>query len=328
MNGVKAMKWLILLLAFVFGFIWMLWFTRSMEMRRMRIRKRIQEIEAKEWQEEDKTYNQKNKKTLVNFIWRMLSKIPAIRRMEEKLQMELKKANILMKSSEFIVLIFLSAFFGSIFGYLIAEGSIERGVWLGAITWIIPLAWLKSQVNKRKTKLEKQLPEMINMTANSLKAGYSLIQSLELLSREMASPLSDEIQRMLQEMRFGASTEQALINFNERIDSKDLDLIITAMLIQRQVGGNLAEILQTIGSTIRERIRIQGEIKSLTAQGRMSMWIFMLLPIGLGLFLFMSNPNYMNTLFTSPIGIGMLVMAVIGQFIGYILIKKIINIEV
>ena len=322
------MKWLILLLAFVFGFIWMLWFTRSMEMRRMRIRKRIQEIEAKEWQEEDKTYNSKDKKTLVNFVWRMLSKIPAIRRMEEKLQTELKKANILMKSSEFIVLIFLSAVIGSILGYIIAGGSIERGVWLGAITWIIPLAWLKSQVSKRKVKLEKQLPEMINMTANSLKAGYSLVQSLELLSREMAAPLSEEIQRMLQEMRFGASTEKALMNFNERIDSKDLDLIITAMLIQRQVGGNLAEILQTIGSTIRERIRIQGEIKSLTAQGRMSMWIFMLLPIGLGLFISMANPEYMNALFTHPLGIGMLVMAVIGQFIGYILIKKIINIEV
>ncbi len=301
-------------------------------MRRNRILKRVHEIEQKDWQviEDSPTKGKtKGKGAFIFSIFeRIFHNIKWLQSIENKMSVELKRANLLMKPSEFMVLMILFIFIGSIVGTILAGGHIERGIWFGGITWILPSIWLKNKIKKRKRLLETQLPEMVNMTSNSLKAGYSLIQSLELLSQEMAAPLSEEIQRMLQEMRLGIPTEEALIHFNQRIDSQDLDLIVTAMLIQRQVGGNLSEILDKIGNTIRERIRIQGEIKSLTAQGRMSMIIFMVLPVGLGLFLGLSSPDYMQQLFVNPFGWAMLAVAVLGQVIGAVLINKITKIEV
>ncbi len=322
------MEWIIYASFFFFIYIIAFLLFRYLEMRRVRIRKRVVEIENKEWQETEQTENRDSERKISNLIWSVLSHLKIIRMLDERLQNELKKANILMKSNELIVTIFLAGVLGSMIGIFIAGGEIGRGVWLGLFTWTGPLLWLSNKKKTRKSKLEKQLPELITMTSNSLKAGYSLLQSLELLSRELTAPLSQEIHRMLQEMRLGVTTEQALLNFNKRIESKDLDLIITAILIQRQVGGNLAEILEKIGKTIRERIKINGEMKSLTAQGRMSMIIFMVLPIGLAAFLLMTNPKYMMTLFTTPIGLGMIIIAVFGQLLGAVIIKRIIKIEV
>lgn len=326
------MIWLILFFIFISSFVFIIYIFRYFNLKRDRVKKRVIEIEQKEWHlTEEKTHKNKEKKSeskITAVLWSIFDNFKVFRAAEERLQNELKKANILMKSKELVILIILSGFMGSVFGIAISGGSIKRGLWVGLLTWMLPLMWIRAKKNKRKAKLEAQLPDMINMTANSLKAGYSLIQSFELLSREMAAPLSEEIQRMLQETRLGISTEQALSNFNERVESADLDLIITAMLIQRQVGGNLAEILDTIGETIRERIRIQGEIKTLTAQGKMSMYIFMGLPIVLAAFLFMTNPEYMMPLFTEPLGWLLLAIAIIGQIIGVVLIRKIIRIEV
>ncbi|TCS83332.1 type II secretion system F family protein [Tepidibacillus fermentans] len=326
------MKWVVLLSFFFFSFSFFFWLVQYLDQRRSRIRKRVHEIEKKEWQVTEETTAKAKRKEksfiLARLFERIFYNLKWLRILDEKLQVELKRANLLMKSSEFMSLTFLFVIFGGIVGTIIAGGHIERGIWFGGITWIFPSIWLKNKIKKRKRLLEMQLPEMINMISNSLKAGYSLIQSLELLSQEMSAPLSEEIQRMLQEMRIGVPTEDALIHFNQRIDSQDLDLIITAMLIQRQVGGNLSEILDTIGETIRERIRIQGEIKSLTAQGRMSMIIFMLLPIGLGIFIGLSNPEYIKPLFVNPLGWAMMTLAFMGQIIGALLIKKITSIEV
>ncbi|MFV9510506.1 type II secretion system F family protein [Tepidibacillus sp. LV47] len=326
------MIWVVLLTFFLFSFVFFLWLIQYLDFRRNRIRKRVLEIEKKEWQLTEETIPKKKEKEkhsfLFLFVERVFLKMKWLRMFDAKLQTELKRANLLMKSSEFMVFIFLFIALGAIVGTVIAGWHIERGIWLGGVTWIIPTIWLKRVIKKRKRLLESQLPEMVNMTSNSLKAGYSLIQALELLSQEMAPPLSEEIQRMLQEMRLGVPTEEALIHFNQRVNSQDLDLIVTAMLIQRQVGGNLSEILDTIGETIRERIRIQGEIKSLTAQGRMSMIIFMVLPVGLGIFLGLSNPEYIKPLFVNPLGWAMLIIAVLGQIIGAWMIQKITRIEV
>lgn len=326
------MIWLILLLIFISAFLFMIFLVRYFNLRRDKVKKRVIEIEQKDWHlTEEKVNKNKEKKSeskITEALWSIFNNFKVFRAAEERLQNELKKANILMKSKELVILILLAAIMGSVFGIAISGGSVKRGIWVGLLTWMLPLFWVRAKKNKRKAKLEAQLPDMINMTANSLKAGYSLIQSFELLSREMPPPLSEEIQRMLQETRLGISTEQALTNFNERVESPDLDLIITAMLIQRQVGGNLAEILDTIGETIRERIRIQGELKTLTAQGKMSMYIFIALPIALAGFLFLTNPEYMMPLISEPLGWLMLAIAVTGQLIGVLLIRKIIRIEV
>lgn len=324
------MKWMIIGSTFISALIFSFWFIRYLDMRRMNIKKRVIAIEKKDWHEEEETGQRINhqESKISSAAWVILSKIKLLRVLEERLEGELKKANIPMKSSELVSIIVLSGLLGGLIGIVLAGGNIGQGIWLGLFSWILPLIWLKNKRNNRKKKLEAQLPEMITMITNSLKAGHSLIQSIELLSREMNEPLSEEFGRLLQEMRLGVTTEQALKSFNKRIESTDLDLIVTAMLIQRQVGGNLAEILDSIGSTIRERIKIQGEMKSLTAQGRMSMTIFMIMPIGLAGFLFMTNAKYMMTLFTHPIGWFMILIAIVGQIIGSVIIRKIIHIEV
>ncbi len=324
------MIWGVVTAVFLSQFMLTLWIASYLQKRRKRIKTRINEIERKEWQETEKTVGKNNKANvrflLTSYLWNLFSHIKWLKQLDERLQNELKNANILMKSKELIVMMFFSGLLGGFLGVILIGGS--KGAWLAMVTWLLPMSWVNVKKNKRKNKLEAQLPEMINMTANSLKAGYSLLQAFELLSREMATPLSEEIQRLLQEIRLGVTTERALIHFNQRIDSKDLDLIITSMLIQRQIGGNLAEILDKIGDTIRERIKIQGEIRSLTAQGKMSMIIFMILPIGLAIFLTLFNTEYMMTLIINPIGWLMITVAVVGQIIGAIFIKKITQIEV
>lgn len=326
------MHWLIIIFTFLFFFISSITFLRYLKLKRNKVKKRINEIQLKQWHESEETgpaFKLKDDKTKVsNFLWKNLSKLKMVRVLDERLQNEIKKANILVKSNELIMFMLLSSMLGGLTGVLISGGSLNRGLWLGLLTWTVPLIWLKKKKNKRKAKIVEQLPELISMTANSIKAGYSLIQSLELLSREMPAPMSEEIQKMLQEMRLGVTTEKALMNLNQRIESKDLDLIVTSMLIQRQVGGNLAEILDKIGDTIRERIKVEGEMKALTAQGRMSMLIFMILPLGLGAFLLMTNPDYIMTMFKDPLGWLMIAAAILGQIIGAVIIKKIIHIEV
>ncbi len=166
------------------------------------------------------------------------------------------------------------------------------------------------------------------MLSNSLKAGYSFLQAMELVSREIGDPLSCEFEKCLKEMSLGLATEEALEHAALRMGCPDFDLVVTAVLIQRQVGGNLSEILDTIAHTIRERIRIQGEIRTLTAQGKISGMVIGLLPLVLALFVFIINPDYIKPLFVEPLGRAMLGLGVMGQVMAMVIIRKIVNIEV
>ncbi len=148
-----------------------------------------------------------------------------------------------------------------------------------------------------------------------------------MVSREMAPPIGVEFARVLKEMNLGVTTEEALANLGERVVSDDLDLVITAVLIQRQVGGNLAEVLDSIAGTIRERIRLKGEVRTLTAQGRVSGLIIGVLPFALAGFIYVINPKYMMTLFTHPLGIAMVGYALVSMAVGMMMVWKIVNIE-
>lgn len=177
------MKWIVLLAFFFFSFVLYFWLARYLELRRGRIAKRVHEIEKKEWQlteELPSKSKSKEKRSFFSSIFeRMFRNIKWLNALENKMLVELKRANLLMKPSEFMALIVIFAFAGALLGTMIAGGHIERGVWIGGITWVLPLIWLKNKIKKRKKLLENQLPEMVNMTSNSLKAGYSLIQSLD-----------------------------------------------------------------------------------------------------------------------------------------------------
>jgi len=188
--------------------------------------------------------------------------------------------------------------------------------------------WLAMRISARRRKLEEQMVEMLQMLASGLRAGFGLLQALEASGEQMPDPLSAEIRRTLRDTAMGASVEQALTALNERVGSSDFDIVVTAILIQRSVGGNLAEILDNVAHTMRERERIRGEIRTITSQQRMTGYVIGGIPIGLlGIFSVIS-PEFTGQLFTDPLGRMMLAGAVVSEFMGFMVIRKIVNIEV
>jgi len=194
--------------------------------------------------------------------------------------------------------------------------------------YMLPRFWLGRRIGGRLKAFNKQLPDTIVLLSNSLRAGSSFLQSIELVSREGDPPMSDEMGRVVREVNLGLGMEEALANLVRRIKSDDLDLMVTAIGIQQQVGGNLAEILDTIAFTIRERVRIKGEINTLTAQGRISGYLVAFLPIGLGAALNAINPAFMAPLFTQTIGQILIGVGAVMMTIGFLAIRKITDIKV
>ncbi len=188
--------------------------------------------------------------------------------------------------------------------------------------------WLKRRIASRLHKMEAQLVEFIQMLSSGLRAGFGLLQAMEASAEQIPAPLSVEIRRTLRDTAMGASVEQALTALNERVGSSDFDIVITAVLIQRSVGGNLAEILDNVAHTMRERERIRGEIRTLTSQQRMTGFVIGGIPIGLLLFFSVISPEFTGTLFTDPLGRMMLGGAAVSEVIGFMVIQKIVNIEV
>lgn len=249
------------------------------------------------------------------------------RRWSERLDLELIRGNIPLKGGEFLVLQgFLTLIFFLI-GFMLSQ-KIYAGILFSIVGGVIPWLWLKSAQKKKRTQFNNQLADALLVLANSLRAGFSLLQAMEMVSQEMPNPISGEFHLALREMTYGTATETALTHLSERVGSDVLDLLVTAMLIQRQAGGNLAEVLLNIHATIQDRLRIQQEIRTLTAQGRMSGYIIAALPFGIAGVLSVLNPNYLSVLFTTSIGWAMLAGGLTSQFIGFLIIRKIITIEV
>jgi tight adherence protein B len=220
--------------------------------------------------------------------------------------------------------------FGGIFGgvlYLLTGQLLI--IFLGfLIGFMYPKLLLNSKRKKRIHKFNDQLQDMITTIISSMRAGYSFNQALKSVAEESSFPMNEEIETVLREMQYGINMEDSLHRLYERLPSKDLDIMIQAILIQRQVGGNLATILSMIVNTIRERQKIQAQIKALTAQGRMSGVVIGLLPFALGVILYLIQPAYIGILFTDKIGIMFLSVALGSGILGFFLIQKIIKIEV
>jgi tight adherence protein B len=244
---------------------------------------------------------------------------------------ELARADIKLKVGEFIAIAFgvsaLMAIVGYYFGgesYIFAIGGFALGAFL-------PRIYIGMQKNKRLIRFNDQLADMLNLMVNGLRAGYSTMQAMEAVSKEMPPPISDEFRRVVQEMQLGITMEAALDNLMRRIPSLDLDLVITAMNVQREVGSNLAEILSTISHTIRERVRVKGEIRVLTAQQVYSGRFLSLMPIALLLALYAVNRDYMMMFFQEETKlVGMIALGLAATLIaaGYIVMNKIAAIEV
>jgi len=249
------------------------------------------------------------------------------RGLKSKVEQELARADILLKGEEFLGLILLlSLGLGSI--SLLSTSNLLFALTTAALGAYLPLFTLRAKQNKRRARFSSQIGDALVIMANALRSGFSFLQAMDMVKREMPDPIAKEFGMALLEMNWGNSTETALLGLAQRVKSDDFDLVITAVLIQRQVGGNLAEILDSIAHTIKERVRIKGEIKTLTAQGRISGLIIGLLPVALTVIIYLLNPGYLNLLFTTQTGLIMLVSAVLGQILGVLIIRKIISIEV
>lgn len=193
--------------------------------------------------------------------------------------------------------------------------------------YILPNIIVNAKISKRVKAFDMQLNEGLVMISNALKAGYSFLQSLAVAAEETQPPFSTEFKILLKELSLGIPLEDGLNNLYDRISSEDLQLIINAILIQKDVGGNLSEIIENISETIRERQRIKNEVRTLTAQGKLSGLIIMAMPLFLGVIIYLFDNSYIETLFVTLPGRIMLGTAVFSQLMGWMFIRKIINIE-
>jgi tight adherence protein B len=245
----------------------------------------------------------------------------------------LSRADIKMTVGEFMLLRVGVATLAVLLGFVLGRGFTEPlmgilvGLGLGVIGWMAPHWYVSTVATRRAKKFNDQLGDTISLMANSLRAGYSLLQTMELASRETPEPMCTEFRRVVREVGLGISPQDAMQHMLERVPSEDLDLLVTAINIQHEVGGNLAQILDVMGETIRERVRIKGEIQVLTSQGRISGYIITALPVGVAALLFFMNPDYIGQLFVWP-WICMPIMAVILMGIGFFAMRKIVEIEV
>ncbi len=251
-----------------------------------------------------------------------------------KVAKELAQADIKMKPGEFILVTIASIMAVGLIGYFIGSRSVLLAVLGAVLGFFLPRLYIRSQRSRRLVRFNNQLSDMLSLMVNGLRAGFSTMQSMETVAKEMPTPISEEFRRVVQEVTLGVSTDRTLDNLVRRIPSDDLDLVVTAMKVQREVGGNLAEILDTISHTIRERVRIKGEIRTLTAQMKYSARLLGILPIGLFLVIYIINREYITVMFSTesntpfPCGILAVVMALILVIVGYFVMNSFTNIEV
>jgi len=247
----------------------------------------------------------------------------------DRIARELARADLKFKVAEYYALIFISTIVTAVVAYVI-QPNIVSAIIGAVIGFFIPRFYVKRQQTLRLNKFNDQLGDMLNLMVNGLRAGYSTMQAMEAISRELPAPISDEFHRVVQEMQIGITMEKALDNLLRRIPSEDLDFVITAINVQREVGGNLSEILDNISFTIRERVRIKGEIRVMTAQVRSSGIVLSLIPVFLTLALWFISPEYIGSFFDrGPLCGWIAVVTVVGMIAaGYFVMMKIADIEV
>jgi tight adherence protein B len=269
-----------------------------------------------------------------------LSKVMEGQDLSARLSTELARADLKLRPAEFVVFWIACPFiffaFAVLLGFVIPgfQNPVALAVAF-AVGAYFPRFYIRWRQARRLRAFGEQLPDTITLLANSLRAGSSFLQGIELVTREARPPISEEFERVVREMALGVALQPALNNLARRVASEDLELMVTAINIQSQVGGNLATVLDSIAFTIRERIRIQGEIQTLTAMQRYSGYVITLLPVGLAGILFLISPTYIvpmlqrpPELFGLPMGIIFFGIGLISMGIGYLLIRRIVDIKV
>lgn len=235
-------------------------------------------------------------------------------------------AGIPLRGAEFISISLISAFIIFILALIlllnVMQAAIVTVFWLGAV-WL----YVKRKIKKRSLLFNNQLCEAIGMMSNAMKSGFSFLQTLDLIAKEMKPPISQEFARTLREMQLGMNMEEALNNLSTRVRSEDLDLVLTAVIIQRQVGGNMSKVLDNIGRTIIDRVKIQGEIRTLTAEGRLSGYVVAAMPFMMAAIFLLIDPKYFDAFLAHPFGKVAIAVGIVMQIIGILVIQKIVDIK-
>jgi tight adherence protein B len=276
--------------------------------------------------EEDGDSSKKDERKALDAIDKAIAKRP----FAQKWRTQLARADLKLTVAEFAALHVVSVIGFFAFGYFVLfRGDLIMSIVAGFIGFFFPRIYVSRQTSQRLVRFENQLPDTLGLWVNALRSGFSVLQAMEAISRDAPEPTATEFKRVVQEVQLGIDVEDALEHLLARVESDDLDLVVTAVNIQREVGGNLAEILETISHTVRERVKIKGEIRVLTSQGRATGYLISGLPIAVALFLSVIQPGFMNPMFESRtcgwplLGIG---LALIGM--GMAAIQKIVNIEI
>ncbi len=246
---------------------------------------------------------------------------------QNALQLQILRAGWLLRPSELIAMIVGAA----VLGALIGLGASQRwpvGVLGAGIGAAIPWMMLKTRQSSRAKSLNAQLPEAMDMLASALRSGFSFLRGLQLIASQMHPPVSEEFFQVVEEVQFGASVSEALDNLIHRTQDYDLELLVSAVQTQLEIGGNLAEILDNIGGMIRERVKLSGEIAAATTEGRMSAGILLALPFGIAFMMNITNPGYMDPLFTERLGTILLLIGGGLMGLGAIIIKKLVTIDI
>src|SRR5215472_13401191 len=239
---------------------------------------------------------------------------------------QLQRADLKLRTSEYFMIQLGSTALFALIGFV--RWGLIQAIIAGVLGYLLPGIYVKYRIGQRLKAFNAQLGDTLTLLSNAIKAGYSFAQAIDTVAKNAVPPIGDEFSRAVREMNLGGSPDEALMNITKRVVSPDFDLVSTAYSIHRTVGGNLAEILDNIAYTIRERVRIKGEIQTLTAQARASGWIITLLPIILATFMFFVTPTYFQPMFGNIVGWILISIAIFMIFVGNLIIRRIVAIEV
>jgi tight adherence protein B len=263
----------------------------------------------------------------------MLSEIPALDSLLRRsarisnLQNFLSQADLKIRAGNILILCVIS---GAVLGLVVLFLSgFPQFVWLGFILGaLLPYSYASYRRTKRFQKFEELFPEAIDTLARAVRAGHAFTTALELIANEISEPVATEFRKLFEEQKFGLPVRDALMNLTERIPLVDVKFFVTAVMLQRETGGNLAEILDNLSYMIRERFKIMRQVRVYTAQGRLTMMLLMGLPPIIVVSMLLLNPSFIRPLFADPIGHALVVTGITLQTVGYFVIRKIIQIQV
>lgn len=308
-------------LVFFTAMVFFFWIFEVLFVRERYI-ERIKDLDVTRRIIEDKKTNQKKKKSPMAGLAKLVPK-----GRNKKMADKLVSANLSITAEElFIYRLLFSITLGFLTQVIRNDPFVTTGVVL--FVWNVPKFFINRRIKARLNDFNDQLNGGLVLIANALKAGHSFMQAISIAARETQGTFSEEFKILLKELNFGLPLEIGFQNLLNRVSSDDMKLVVNAIMIQKDIGGNLAEILENISETIRERQKILNEMKTLTAQGKMSGMIVMLIPFFLGGAIYLMNREYIMLLFTTPIGLAILVGAGVNEFIGVMFIRKIIKIDV